>query len=102
VLELPHPPLTGRIDLECLVGRPLEVEEDVRAPDEDHDADEKWNDGPRQLEGNRAVNPRTNLHRIAGAVLRSEKDHHDCDQNGDERGHREDEEVQRVYICGER
>ena len=31
VLEPPHPPLAGRVDLQRLIGRPDEVEEHLRA-----------------------------------------------------------------------
>ena len=56
VLELPHPPLGGGVNLDRLVGRALQVEEHVCGPGEDHDGDEKRNDRPGQLERNRPVN----------------------------------------------
>ena len=102
VLELPHPAFTCRVNLQRLIRRPHEVEEDVRGPGEDHDGDEEGDDRPGQLEGDGTVDARAHLQRILGAVLRSEVDDHDGGQNAEERRYGEDEEVQLIDICRER
>src|SRR4249919_3080273 len=90
MLELPHPAFSCGVDLERLVGRALKVEEHARSPGEDHEGDEKRNDGPRQLERNRTVDARAHLQRIVGTVLRGEVDDHNSSEDAEESGHRDD------------
>ena len=97
VLELPHPPLGGGVNLERLVGRALQVEEHVCGPGEDHDRDEERNDRPGQLERNRPVNALADREWIACVVFRREEDHQDGDEHSEERRDGDDEEIQVVH-----
>ena len=102
VLEPPHPALAGRVDLERLVRRPHELEEDVGAQTKitiemrngmiDHASSsgiEPWIGAPTFSGSSVGTSRRSTITTIVTS-------------DGEERRDREDEEVQLVHLGGER
>ena len=98
VLQLPHPLLAHHVDLHRSLGRTGHVEEDLRAPEEHHHRDAERYERPQQLERDRAVDRLPHLVGVLAVVLEREHQDQHRNQQGEERRHGDEKEVQRVDL----
>src|SRR5262245_25318834 len=96
MLDLPHPLLSGHVDVERAGGRRGQAEEHRRSPEEHHEYETERNHRPRDLEDGRLVDLRRDLVRRATVVPDREVDDERPDQKGKERRDGDQEAVERV------
>ena len=98
VLQLPHPLLADDVDFHRARGRTGHVEEDLRAPDEHHHRDAERDERPDSSSGIEPwmASPTSSV--VLAVVLDREDDDQHRDQQGEERRHGDEKEVQRVDL----
>src|SRR5688500_3647935 len=96
MLELPHPLPARRIDLERIVRRTLDAEEDPCAPHEDAEEDDGRDDRPGQLEENWRLDLLGQLVVRTTPVLDGEVKDGDPDEQRNRARHDHEEDVERV------
>ena len=102
VLQLPHPLLADRVDLDGVVGRFAGREEDARAPGEHHHGETEGNHAPQNLQRVAGVRDVRQFVLRTAAVADREIEDGAEDQQREEHGDREQEVQQVIHLGSER